>query len=295
MRPTVEIIEQPAERSFRFRYASEGRLKGSIEGANTTPQSKTFPKIEISNFTGDAEIVISCVSDTKPYRQHPHKLTAENGGCYQHRVKITGSKIIEYKDINILFTKKNDIVASLTERKEKNIDPFQTGWDHMLSPQSINLHAVRLCFRVIFFNQNGKPAIKCTMVTNSIKDKKKSEPPKIHEISATTSCVSGGERIMLFCDKVQKDDIWIVFYDESSDWNHKLTKMKVHHQYGISFRTPPYKEIDMFERKTVFMKLYRPSDQESSEPISFEYYIRSDQSEFKSHYYHTFGPMMPMK
>lgn len=279
MTPIVNIVEQPATKSFRFRYISENRLNGSIEGANTTSTNRSYPKIEISNYTGDAEIIISCVSDTKPFYSHPHKLTSEKGGCYQHRETITGSKIIEYKDICILFTKKNDIVASLTERKKKNVDPLKAGWNHMQSPQSINLDAVRLCFQVIFFNTNGKRAF--TILTDAIKNKKKSGAPKIHEISSTKSCISGGEQIMLFCGKVQKDDIRVVFYDESSNWKCELTAIKVHHQYGISFRTPPFNDIGVYAKKLVLLKLYRPSDQESSDSISFEYYVRSENSKFK--------------
>lgn len=281
--PIVRIIEQPSERTFRFRYLSESRLKGSIEGASSTASNKKYPKIEISNFTGDVVILISCVTDTKPlFRPHPHKLTTEKGGCYQHRLKINGSKVIEYKDINILFMKKNEIVASLVERKEKKIDPFQTGWDHMESPQSIDLHAVRLCFQVFFFNADEQHAVKvCKIVTNSIKNKKRNGTPKITEISATKSCVSGGERIMLFCDKVQKEDISIVFYDKCSNWKCEVKSIKVHHQYGISFKTPPFNDIGIHERKSVCLKLYRPSDEESSEPISFEYYNRSENSKFQ--------------
>lgn len=280
MKPTVCIVEQPATKSFRFRYVSENRLNGSIEGANRTSTKRSYPKIEISNYTGDAEIVISCVSDTKPFYSHPHKLTSDKGGCYQHRETITGSKIIEYRDICILFTKKNDIVASLTERKKRNVDPLKAGWNHMQSPQSINLDAVRLCFQVSLSNANGKRAT-YTMLTDAIKNRKKGGEPTIHEISAIKSCVSGGERIMLFCNKVQKDDIRVVFYDESSNWKCELTAIKVHHQYGISFRTPPFNDIGVNARKLVLLKLYRPSDQESSDPISFEYYVRSENSMFK--------------
>lgn len=66
--PYVRIIEQPAERSFRFRYESEGRSSGTIIGAGSTATKTTHPKIEIQNYTGDVTIVISCVTDTEPYK-----------------------------------------------------------------------------------------------------------------------------------------------------------------------------------------------------------------------------------
>lgn len=61
-KPYVRIFEQPAERRYRFRYRSEGRLNGSIPGANSIPTKPTYPAIEIGNFVGVAEIHISCVT-----------------------------------------------------------------------------------------------------------------------------------------------------------------------------------------------------------------------------------------
>lgn len=71
MNPIVRIVEQQSEKSFRFRYISEYRSTGTI--VNTTSSNKSFPKIEISNYTGNAVIVISCVSDTYPFCSYPHK------------------------------------------------------------------------------------------------------------------------------------------------------------------------------------------------------------------------------
>lgn len=160
------------------------------------------------------------------------------------------------------------------------IHPKTVGWDHMKSPQTMNLHAVRLCFQVFFMN--GKQG-KCSyrpIISNPIKDKKKSGRPKIQEISTTSSSVFGGDRIMIFCDKVQKDDIQIIFYEEDSHWKHEVVPDKVHHQVGIVFKTPPYKDLDIYEVKKVYMKLYRPSDKEASDGIPFEY-IPSEKSKKK--------------
>ncbi len=43
----VEIIEQPASKSLRFRYEVEGRSTGSILGANSTFENKTYPAIQV--------------------------------------------------------------------------------------------------------------------------------------------------------------------------------------------------------------------------------------------------------
>lgn len=65
---TVRIIEQPAERSLRFRYESEGKKRMSIDGASSTTANPTYPSIEISGYTGVVHVIVSCVSHTAPYK-----------------------------------------------------------------------------------------------------------------------------------------------------------------------------------------------------------------------------------
>lgn len=65
-KPYLQIIEQPAEKSFRFRYESEGRLSGSILGVKSTTGNPTYPTIKVGNFTGVVTIRISCVTHTDP-------------------------------------------------------------------------------------------------------------------------------------------------------------------------------------------------------------------------------------
>lgn len=64
----VKIITQPAPKALRFRYECEGRSAGSIPGANSTPDNKTFPGIQVVNYRGRAVVVVSCVTKEKPYR-----------------------------------------------------------------------------------------------------------------------------------------------------------------------------------------------------------------------------------
>ena len=58
---------------------------------------------------------------------------------------------------------------------------------------------------------------------------------------------------MLFCDKVSKDDIQIQFYEESNEgvvtWRAlgEFQPTDVHKQYGICFRTPKYKVMEVIE------------------------------------------------
>lgn len=66
--PYVVILEEPASKALRFRYECEGRSAGSIPGANSTADNKTFPTIQIKNYHGRAVVVVSCVTKDKPYK-----------------------------------------------------------------------------------------------------------------------------------------------------------------------------------------------------------------------------------
>lgn len=61
-KPYVRIVEQPARAALRFRYQCEGRSAGSLPGANSTNERKTYPTIEIVNYHGKALVVVSCVT-----------------------------------------------------------------------------------------------------------------------------------------------------------------------------------------------------------------------------------------
>jgi hypothetical protein len=64
----VAILEQPASKALRFRYECEGRSAGSIPGANSTADNKTYPTIQIMNYVGRAVVVVSCVTKDFPYK-----------------------------------------------------------------------------------------------------------------------------------------------------------------------------------------------------------------------------------
>lgn len=66
-KPYVRIVEQPASRSIRFRYECEGR-SAPIPGTTTNRQKKTYPTIQVMNYTGRAIVVTSCVTCTEPYK-----------------------------------------------------------------------------------------------------------------------------------------------------------------------------------------------------------------------------------
>lgn len=168
----------------------------------------------------------------------------------------------------------------------KLISFCQGGWDHKDMQQFIDLHCVRLCFQVISeevdTERNHQVCYKqigC-VVSNPIMDKKSHGSLRIVELSASKSSVMGGERLILLCDRVKREDIEIVFYEQDSEKNMIWRKvvnyqnshtLRVHHQHAISFQAPQYKDIDILEPHQIFVQLYRPSDRESSESLPFEF------------------------
>nr|1NFI_B Chain B, NF-KAPPA-B P50 [Homo sapiens]1NFI_D Chain D, NF-KAPPA-B P50 [Homo sapiens] len=100
---------------------------------------------------------------------------------------------------------------------------------------------------------------------------------KIVRMDRTAGCVTGGEEIYLLCDKVQKDDIQIRFYEEEENggvWEGfgDFSPTDVHRQFAIVFKTPKYKDINITKPASVFVQLRRKSDLETSEPKPFLYY-----------------------
>ena len=62
--------------------------------------------------------------------------------------------------------------------------------------------------------------------------------------------MAGGKEILLFCDKITKDDIQVRFFEEQNGhliWEGfgDFQPSDVHKQYGICFRTPRYKNIEV--------------------------------------------------
>lgn len=147
---------------------------------------------------------------------------------------------------------------------------------------------MRLCFEAFIYKYNGNTIDKGSresigyVLSTPIMDKKSNGTLKIVDMSPRTSSVSGNEKVIILCDKVKREDISILFYEEDKNqqiiWkeeiNYKNSKsMKVHHQYAISIRTPEYKGSEIGDTSNVFVKLIRPSDNETSQPFSFGYVI----------------------
>ncbi|KAK4018636.1 hypothetical protein OUZ56_000682 [Daphnia magna] len=275
----VKILEQPASKALRFRYECEGRSAGSLPGANSTTENKTYPTIQVLGYKGKAVVVVSCVTKDFPYKPHPHSLVGKEG-CKKGvcTLEINNENMIcTFSNLGVQCVKKKGIEEALKLREEIRVDPFHTGFAHKNQPQSIDLNAVRLCFQVFLEGQKGKFTLALKpVVSEAIYDKKAMCELTICKLSDCSSPVSGGKEIILLCDKVTKDDIQVVFYHEEEGrliWEGigDFSASDVHKQVAITFRTPRYRVTDVEEPISLYVQLRRPSDGACSESRRFEY------------------------
>jgi Rel/ankyrin family protein len=115
------------------------------------------------------------------------------------------------------------------------------------------------------------------VVSDVIYDKKTVAELQICELSDCTSPVAGGKKIVLLCEKVNKDDIKVRFYQENhygqTLWEDfgDFQPNRVHKKFAISFTTPPYGNLELLNTADVFIQLYRPSDGAVSDSLPFQY------------------------
>jgi hypothetical protein len=281
LKPKVVIVEQPKQNALRFRYECEGRSAGALQGASSTADHKTFPKIKVENYQGAAVVVVSCVTENGPYKAHPHNLvsprTVGRDGCKKGvcTMNINNETMtVEFQNLGVQCVRRKDIQKSLTVRKEIRVDPFRQAFKHIENPQSIDLNAVRLCFQVFL---EGKTQGKYTeildpVVSQPVYDAKAKRELQIMDISDTTSSVQGGKKIIILCEKVSKEDIKVRFVDDEGwEAQGEFTSNDVHKQYAISLKTPPYKDLHITEERKVYIELYKPSNLERGDVDRHEF------------------------
>jgi len=284
-KPHLRIIEQPKSNALRFRYQCEGRGAGALQGQHSTPEKKTFPKIQIVGYQGPAVVVVSCVThDTETPRAHPHNLVSPasvgRDGCKKGVCTMNVNcedMCLEFQHLGIQCVRKKDIEESLKQRKEIRVDPYRQGFKHMENPQSIDLNAVKLCFQAFLENPTtpGKYTIILPpVVSNNIFDAKAKKELQIMDISDITSRADGGKKVIILCEKVTREDIKVRFYDPISSWEAwgEFNASEVHKQYAISLKTPKYGDGHINDKRKVFIELVKPSDDSTSEPQEFFYF-----------------------
>ncbi|XP_041450795.1 LOW QUALITY PROTEIN: embryonic polarity protein dorsal [Drosophila obscura] len=279
--PHLRIIEEPTNNIIRFRYKCEGRTAGSIPGMSSSAErGKTFPTIEVCDYSGPVTVVVSCVTSDEPYRQHPHWLVSKEeadsckSGVYSKRLPPEERRLVLQK-VGIQCAKKLEMRDSLLERERKNVDPFLAKFDHKDQVDKINRYELRLCYQA-FIKVGGTRVALDPIVSSPIYGK--SNELMISRLCSCSAKVSGGDEIIMLCEKISKDDIEIRFYETDDDgrelWhaNGEFQPTDVFKQMAITFKTPRYRNTEITQSVYVELKLVRPSDGATSAPLQFEYF-----------------------
>ncbi|XP_068806386.1 nuclear factor NF-kappa-B p100 subunit isoform X5 [Struthio camelus] len=289
--PYLVIIEQPKQRGFRFRYGCEGPSHGGLPGASSEKGRKTYPTVKICNYTGMARIEVDLVTHSDPPRVHAHSLVGkqcnEAGNC----IMTVGPKDMtaQFNNLGVLHVTKKNMMEIM---KEKLKQQKMRNSSHLLSDADLreieleakelkkvmDLSIVRLRFTAYLRDSSGNFTLALQpVISDPIHDSKSpgASNLKISRMDKTAGSVRGGDEVYLLCDKVQKDDIEVRFYeDDENGWQAfgDFSPTDVHKQYAIVFRTPPYHKPKIDRPVTVFLQLKRKRGGDVSDSKQFTYY-----------------------
>uniref|UniRef100_A0A3P8XEY2 RHD domain-containing protein n=1 Tax=Esox lucius TaxID=8010 RepID=A0A3P8XEY2_ESOLU len=329
--PYLQIIEQPKQRGFRFRYGCEGPSHGGLPGASSEKNRKSYPQVKVSrnqtpcpyllsaaifnclicNYQGAARVVVQLVTNSKDAHLHAHSLVGkqcDKGICIADLQPKDPS--ISFPNLGILHVTKKNVSKTLEDRMTEafrmgyncgivihpEIDTLQAEvrvprelTDHQRSlicsaashqAKDMDLSVVRLMFTAFLPDSDGGFSRRLDPVmSDPIFDSKAPNASnlKIVRMDRTAGCVTGGEEVYLLCDKVQKDDIQVRFYEDDETgltWEAfgDFSPTDVHRQFAIVFKTPKYRDPNLQKPTSVFVQLKRKSDNETSEPKPFTYH-----------------------
>ncbi|XP_041117289.1 nuclear factor NF-kappa-B p105 subunit-like isoform X2 [Polyodon spathula] len=309
--PYLQIIEQPKQRGFRFRYGCEGPSHGGLPGASSEKNRKSFPQVKICNYQGPAKIVIQLVTYSKEVHLHAHSLVGkqcDKGICVADLQPKDTS--MSFPNLGILHVTKKNVTKTLEDRMTEayrlgynygisihpEINSLQTEGqvpreltDHQRSlianaaisqTKEMDLSVVQLMFTAFLPDSDGGFTRRLDpVISDPIFDSKAPNASnlKIVRMDRTAGCVTGGEEVYLLCDKVQKDDIQVRFYEEDETGGYwetfgDFSPTDVHRQFAIVFKTPKYRDLNLQTPTSVFVQLKRKSDNETSEPKPFTYH-----------------------
>ncbi|XP_071505686.1 uncharacterized protein [Diadema antillarum] len=283
--PYIEITEQPKQRDHRFRYPVEGRQAGSIAGEKASSDIPSYPSIKVHNLNGRrAKAVVSLVTkDTSPQpHPHPHRLVGDNckdGVCCmiidpQHSEAV-------FRKIGVQRTMNKEVENSLAERKKAGVrlsmevNKGKTGKKH-----NYDMKCVRLFFEVHVESREGSNIFDQYLepITSTPIYDKKDTVLTICRVNISHGSVAGGDELFILCEKVQSDDIQVVFTGIDPDKPHQQWRSfapfgpsDVHRQFAIVCATPKFVNQGIRAAHMVKFQLYRPSDEEYSNEMEFTY------------------------
>ncbi|XP_028329899.1 transcription factor p65 isoform X2 [Gouania willdenowi] len=279
--PFIEIIEQPKQRGMRFRYKCEGRSAGSIPGEKSNDTTKTHPAIKVHNYSGPLHVRISLVTKNQPYKPHPHELVGKDCKHGYYEADLQERRIHSFQNLGIQCVKKKDVSEAITCRLQTNNNPYNIP-EPKVWEEEFDLNSVRLCFQASITLPSGELFPLEPVVSQPIFDNRAPNTAelKICRVNCNSGSCKGGDEIFLLCDKVQKEDIEVRFFQDSWEGKGTFSQADVHRQVAIVFRTPPYRDTNLSEPIRVKMQLRRPSDREVSEPMDFQY-LPTDPDEYR--------------
>ncbi|XP_013771872.1 nuclear factor NF-kappa-B p105 subunit-like [Limulus polyphemus] len=288
----LKIIEQPTN-SIRYRYKSEKGSHGGLTGKSSTTSNKTYPTVKIENFQPQhnqqvyVKATLYSVGDEQ--KPHVHKLMGKDcdseGTC---NMKLNSNGTARLEKTFIQHVGKEGAIQALGARKTK-----ENCWHHDTQKcklredveqeaKDMDLNRVRICFMAFVRNPAcpGYCQPLCQPVFSDIIANQKCPDVgelKITRISKYTGFCTGNEEVFLLCEKVNKKDIKIRFFEEDREGNilwegcGDFSENDVHHQVAIVFRTPAYKDRNIKEDVNVKIQLYRQKDNHCSGNIDFLY------------------------
>ncbi|KAK9506496.1 hypothetical protein O3M35_008425 [Rhynocoris fuscipes] len=287
--PQLEIIEQP-QNYFGFRYITEYKKNkpyGPLTGVHHSKSNKTFPTVRLNNYNKKA--IIRCWLCDSNKKVHLHQLLTKNNDKikYEPHDKIVNEEtnIAIFEGLNIIHAKtKDEKSLQLFHQKRCHVasgyylrDTSEINEADLLKEvDQLEKNKVLLYFEAYDYETKEKLAETYSCEIKNTRNAS-TKPPKIARQSIFSGKVQGDEEVLIFVDKVPSDikDIEIVFFelDQANKicWHAKAKIEEIWHQYGIAFRTPPYRNLLMKESKTVFFKIVRVSDNSSSNNMVFDY------------------------
>ncbi|XP_067399603.1 nuclear factor NF-kappa-B p105 subunit-like [Emydura macquarii macquarii] len=267
--------------------------------------------LQIFNYVGPAKVIVQLVTNGKCVHLHAHSLVGkycEDGVCTVNAgpkdmvvgfpnlgiLHVTKKKVFETLEARMINACKKGYNPGLLVHPELNYIQAEGGGERQLTEREreiirqaalqqtkeMDLSVVRLMFTAFLPDSTGSFTRRLDpVISDAIYDSKAPNASnlKIVRMDRTAGCVTGGEEIYLLCDKVQKDDIQIRFYEEDENggvWEGfgDFSPTDVHRQFAIVFKTPKYRDVNITKPASVFVQLRRKSDLETSEPKPFLYY-----------------------
>uniref|UniRef100_A0A9W3FU67 Transcription factor RelB n=1 Tax=Camelus bactrianus TaxID=9837 RepID=A0A9W3FU67_CAMBA len=247
---------------------------------NGTPRAPVFLQLRDCGGLREVEVTACLVWKDWPHRVHPHSLVGKDctDGVCRVRLRPHVSPRHSFNNLGIQCVRKKEIEAAIERKIQLGIDPYNAG--SLKNHQEVDMNVVRICFQASYRDQQGQMRRMDPVLSEPVYDKKSTNTSELRicRINKESGPCTGGEELYLLCDKVQKEDISVVFSRASWEGRADFSQADVHRQIAIVFKTPPYEDLEIVEPVTVNVFLQRLTDGVCSEPLPFTYLPRDHDS-----------------